>query len=506
MDMKSELIESQTVVGRSVTLPPDARGNSRSVTPEAGRNALKRNFILQQGFEDPGPALRARQYSALTFQPRVVLVLVVAGTLFQSPAVFAILCALLWWSALLPKLNPFSALYNLTAGGRPGASRLGPAPAPRRGAETMAGAFALTTALLILAGFHLAAYAFQAIFLAASLAVELAGFCFGTFAYHLRRGNVKFALETLPWAKNEMRYEAKGDETVMNNRVTAPGIATGGSTKTAPGRTHRIAVFAYGTVAYAICLGVFVYAIGFIGNFGVPKAMDSGRESSLARALLINSLLLGVFAIQHSVMARSWFKQWLTRAVPWAAERSTYVLFSSLALILLFWQWRPMGGTIWNVQNPAGRAVLLGLYAAGWTQVLITTFLINHFDLFGIRQVYLHLRGREVTPLKFVTPGPYKVIRHPLYVGWLMVFWMTPTMTVAHLLFAVMTTAYILVAIQFEEGDLVKAHGWDYAEYRKQVPMFIPRLMGKESVGRKAAASSAAGRSGGVTPIQAGGA
>ncbi len=201
--MKSKLIESQTVVGRHITLPPDAPGNSRSVMPEAGRNAMKRNFILQQGFQDPGPALRPRQYSALTFQPRVVLVLVVAGVLFQSPVVFAVLCALLWWSALIPKLNPFSALYNLTAGGRPGAFRLAPAPAPRRGAETMAGAFALITALLILAGFHLATYVVEAILLAASLAVELAGFCFGTFAYHLRRGNVKFALETLPWAKTE---------------------------------------------------------------------------------------------------------------------------------------------------------------------------------------------------------------------------------------------------------------------------------------------------------------
>ncbi len=172
-------------------------------------NAAKRNFILQQGFEDPGPALRARQYFALTIQPRVVLVLVVAGIVFQSTVVFAVLCALLWWSALIPKLNPFSAFYNRTVGRRPGAYRLGPSPAPRRGAETMAGAFALTTALLTLAGFNLAAYVFQAIFLTASLAVELAGFCFGTFAYHLRRGNVKFALETLPWAKNEIGIERR---------------------------------------------------------------------------------------------------------------------------------------------------------------------------------------------------------------------------------------------------------------------------------------------------------
>jgi hypothetical protein len=165
-------------------------------------DAAKRNFILQQGFADPAPAVRQRQYAALTFQPRIVLVAVIAGILFQSPAVFAGLCALLWWSALFPKLNSFSALYNRTIGRRPGAFRLGPAPAPRRGAETMAGAFALAIALLILAGFNLPAYMLEAIFLAASLAVELAGFCFGTFAYHLRRGNVKFALRTLPWARN----------------------------------------------------------------------------------------------------------------------------------------------------------------------------------------------------------------------------------------------------------------------------------------------------------------
>ncbi len=271
----------------------------------------------------------------------------------------------------------------------------------------------------------------------------------------------------------------------MNNRVTVPGISTSGSANPAPAaeRAKRILVFAYGTITYAITLGIFVYAAGFIGNFGVPKTMDSGREVPLAQAIAIDALLLSVFAIQHSVMARGWFKRWLTRFIPRAAERSTYVLFSSLALILLFWQWQPMGGTIWNVKNPGGRAVLLGLYAAGWTLLLAVTFLINHFDLFGMRQVWYYLRGREMPPLRFVTPGPYKLVRHPLYIGWLTIFWVIPTMTVAHLVFAVLTSAYILVAIQFEERDLVKAHGRDYAEYRKQVPMFIPRLMGKESVG-----------------------
>jgi len=190
--MKSEVIGNDTIAGaRPATIAAST----------VSRDVMMRNFILQQGFPDPPSALRRRQYAALTFQPRIVLILVIAGILFQSAAVFAFLCGLLWLSALFPKLNPFSALYNRTTGRRPGAFRLGPAPAPRRGAETMAGAFALVIAVLMLAGFNVAAYVFQAILLAASLAVELAGFCFGTFAYHLRRGNVRFALQTLPWAR-----------------------------------------------------------------------------------------------------------------------------------------------------------------------------------------------------------------------------------------------------------------------------------------------------------------
>jgi len=252
----------------------------------------------------------------------------------------------------------------------------------------------------------------------------------------------------------------------------------------------RTAVFAYGTITYAITLGVFAYAAGFIGNFGVPKAMDSGREVPLIRAIAIDALLLGVFAIQHSVMARGWFKRWLTRCIPQAAERSTYVLASCVLMILLFWAWQPIGGTVWNVENSALRAALYGLYAAGWILLLLVTFLINHFDLFGMRQVWYFLRGREMPPLRFVTPGPYKLVRHPLYVGWFTIFWATPTMTVAHLLFAVLTSAYILVAIQFEERDLMAHHGRPYAEYRKQVPMLIPRLGGEEPLGPRAAAES----------------
>jgi protein-S-isoprenylcysteine O-methyltransferase Ste14 len=173
-------------------------------------------------------------------------------------------------------------------------------------------------------------------------------------------------------------------------------------------------------------------------------------------------------------MARKWFKERWTRVVPKPLERSTYVLFSSLALIFLFWQWRPLGGVVWSVEDPSARFVLRGLFAFGWALVLISTFLINHFDLFGLRQVWLYLRGRPYTTLQFGTPGPYRIVRHPLYVGWFFAFWMTPTMTLAHLLFSVATTAYILLAIQFEERDLVREHGEAYESYRRRVPMLIP--------------------------------
>ena len=236
----------------------------------------------------------------------------------------------------------------------------------------------------------------------------------------------------------------------------------------------RIATFTYGVISYLLFLGTFLYAIGFIGNLVVPKSIDSGRTGSLSQALLIDAALLTLFAVQHSVMARPRFKRAWTRLVPKPAERSTYVLLSSVALLLLFWQWQPIGGAVWTVEQPVLQMVIYGLYAIGWLLVLSSTFLINHFDLFGLRQVFLFLSGRPYTQLKFGTPMFYRHIRHPLYLGWLFAFWSTPTMTVAHLVFAIATTAYIFVAIQLEEKDLVNAFGDDYRRYKKTVPMIIP--------------------------------
>jgi len=240
--------------------------------------------------------------------------------------------------------------------------------------------------------------------------------------------------------------------------------------------TKRILVFVYGSLAYVLFLGTFLYAIGFIGGFAVPTRLDGPARGPVAIALAINAALLTLFAVQHSVMARPWFKDAWTQVVPEPAERSTYVLLSSLALILLFWQWRPMGGVVWSVEDPTGRLVLRGLFGFGWALVLACTFLINHFDLFGLRQVWLYLIGKPYTRLRFVTPGPYRLVRHPLYVGWLFAFWATPTMTVAHLVFAIVTTAYILVAIQLEEHDLVNEYGSTYERYRQGVPMLLPFL------------------------------
>ena len=237
----------------------------------------------------------------------------------------------------------------------------------------------------------------------------------------------------------------------------------------------RVLILAYGAVSYAIFFGTYLYAVGFIGNVAVPKSMDSPATDPWQTALLVDLGLLALFALQHSVMARPAFKRQLTKVVPAAAERSTYVLASSLLLILLFWQWRPLGGVVWDVQNPIGRAALYAGFGFGFLLVLLSTFLINHFDLFGLRQSWRAFRGQPQAGLQFVTPILYRFVRHPLYVGWLFAFWSTPTMTLTHLLFAVMTTGYILVAIQLEERDLLSAHP-EYAAYRRQVPMLVPAL------------------------------
>lgn len=243
---------------------------------------------------------------------------------------------------------------------------------------------------------------------------------------------------------------------------------------------RRIAFFCYGIFCYIMFLGVFVYAIGFIGNFGVPKSLDSEPQGPVFSAVVVDCLLLGLFAVQHSLMARPSFKRWWTQFVPQPIERSTYVLFSNLAMIALFAFWQPLGGSVWKVENGVGQTAMIALFACGWLLVLYSTILLNHFDLFGLRQITLYLRGESYTHLPFGEPSLYRYVRHPLYVGWLSVFWFAPTMTASHLLFAVATSVYILCAIQLEERNLAELLP-GYSEYKRRVPMLVPRHLFPET-------------------------
>jgi methanethiol S-methyltransferase len=234
-------------------------------------------------------------------------------------------------------------------------------------------------------------------------------------------------------------------------------------------------ILGYAAAAYLLFLAVLVYAIGFFAGAGVPKGIDSGPRSPWPLAVAIDLLLLLLFAVQHTVMARPWFKRRWTRLVPMPAERATYVLCASLLLALLFWQWRPVGGTVWHLSGPAA-GVLLGVYAAGWVVAVGSTFIIDHFDLFGLRQAYLHARGATYRPPPFTQRSLYRHVRHPLMTGFLIIFWAAPAMTLGHLLFAAAATGYIGVGITLEERDLRRDLGEPYRAYRRRVPALIPAL------------------------------
>lgn len=238
----------------------------------------------------------------------------------------------------------------------------------------------------------------------------------------------------------------------------------------------RSAFFAYGVACHLLFLAVFMYMVGFVGNLAVPKSIDTPTSTPLAWAVVVNLLLVVGFGLQHSVMARPAFKRIWTRFVPRPIERSTYVLISCIVTIILMWQWRAVNLVVWDVQQPVGRGILWGLFAAGWLMVPLVSLMINHFDLFGTRQVWLYLKGREYTSLPFRTPLLYAYVRHPLYIGWALAFWATPTMTVGHLLFAAPLTAYMILAARIEERDLVAHFGRTYEAYREHVPMFVPNL------------------------------
>jgi protein-S-isoprenylcysteine O-methyltransferase Ste14 len=243
----------------------------------------------------------------------------------------------------------------------------------------------------------------------------------------------------------------------------------------------RLLGFLYGVVAYLVFFGTILYAIGFVEGLLVPKAIDTGTVVPVAEAVIVNLLLMSLFAVQHSVMARKPFKRWLTQYIPVSIERSTYVLLASLCLVLLFWQWRPMPAVVWQVADPNLALAMIGVSMIGWGLVFLSTFLINHFELFGLHQVANNLVGRPMPPVRFKTPVLYKVVRHPIYLGFIIAFWVAPVMTVGHLLFAAVTTAYIFVGIALEERDLIALFGDEYRNYRKRVAMIVPFLSGRKT-------------------------
>lgn len=244
----------------------------------------------------------------------------------------------------------------------------------------------------------------------------------------------------------------------------------------------RLAILFYAIVSYAVFLVSSLYAVGFVGNYLVPKSIDVGGPTRLSEAIVVDLLLLGMFAIQHSIMARPAFKRWWAGILPVACQRSTYVLLSSLILLLLFWQWRPIPMPVWRVDGIAAW-LLIGVHWLGWLVMFASTFMIDHFDLSGLRQAFFALRGTEPPAQSFKTPLLYKIVRHPLMLGLLLAFWATPEMTAGHLLFAIMTTAYIVVGVQFEERDLIAEFGATYRQYRQRVPMLLPRMVGRSRAG-----------------------